>query len=61
MAIGTAVGLSAGYFGGVGLDYRISPNWTVGGEILAHRFDDFDDSGVDLDATTIGVTTGFRF
>ena len=50
-----------GYFGGVGLDYRISPNWTVGGEILAHRFDDFDDSGVDLDATTIGVTTGFRF
>lgn len=50
-----------GYFGGVGVDYALSEQWTVGGEVLFHRFDDFDDSGVDLDATTVKAKVSYRF
>jgi outer membrane immunogenic protein len=51
-----------GWYGGIGAEHRINGgNWTVGGEILTHRFDDFDDSGVDVDATTVGLNVGMRF
>jgi hypothetical protein len=36
-------------------------NWTVGGEVLLHRFDDFDGTGTDIDATTANVNVGLRF
>lgn len=50
-----------GAFGGVGVDYAINDRMTVGGEVLFHSFDDFDNTGVDLDATTATVRVGFRF
>jgi opacity protein-like surface antigen len=50
-----------GYFGGVGMDYAVAENWLIGGEILAHQFDDFDDTGIDLDATTIKARVAYRF
>jgi opacity protein-like surface antigen len=50
-----------GYFLGAGVDYAISDKWTAGGEILQHKFDDFDDSGVDIDATTVTARVGLRF
>ncbi len=50
-----------GYFVGAGLDYAVSDRWTVGGELMQHRFSDFDDSGVDLDATTIKAKVALRF
>ena len=50
-----------GYFGGVGVAYAVSDSWTVGGEVLLHRFDDFDGSGVDLEATTATVRASLRF
>jgi outer membrane immunogenic protein len=50
-----------GYFLGAGVDYAVSERWTVGGEVLQHKFDDFDDSGVDLDATTIKAKVAMRF
>lgn len=50
-----------GWFAGVGADYALSQNWTVGGEILAHKFDNFDGTGVDVDATTASVNASFRF
>lgn len=50
-----------GYFAGVGIDYAISDNFTVGGEYLMHKFDDFDGSGVDLDADTIKAKVSFTF
>jgi outer membrane immunogenic protein len=34
---------------------------TVGAELLEHRFDNFNGSGVDLDATTFNTRVGFRF
>jgi outer membrane immunogenic protein len=50
-----------GYFIGAGMDYAINDSWSVGGELLQHQFDDFDDSGVDLDATTIKAKVALRF
>lgn len=50
-----------GYFGGIGVTYLVNDRWTVGGEILLHQFDDFDGTGVDLDATTATLRTALRF
>ena len=50
-----------GYFVGVGMDYAVSDRFTVGGEYLMHKFDDFDGSGVDLDADTIKAKVSFTF
>ncbi|MDZ4135283.1 MAG: porin family protein [Paracoccaceae bacterium] len=50
-----------GYFLGVGLDYALTRNWVVGGELVKHKFDNFDNSGTDLDATTAKVKVSYRF
>ena len=50
-----------GYFLGAGMDYAVSDRWTVGGEVMQHKFDDFDGSGIDLDATTIKAKVAMRF
>ena len=50
-----------GFFLGAGVTYAITESWTVGGELLQHKFNDFDGSGVDLDATTVTARVGFRF
>jgi hypothetical protein len=60
----TVGGLSdsdTGWFGGVGADWLVNDRWTVGGEILTNRFDDFAGSGTDLEATTATLNIGFRF
>lgn len=46
---------------GLGFDYAVNDRWTVGGEVLEHKFDDFDASGVDLDATTIKAKVALQF
>lgn len=50
-----------GYFGGLGADYALSDKWSVGGEVLLHRFDNFDGTGVNLNATTATARASFRF
>ena len=51
----------SGAFGGVGVEYRISPSLRVGGEVLQHQFEDFNDTGVDIDATTASARVSFQF
>jgi outer membrane immunogenic protein len=51
----------SGYFAGIGADYALTSQWSVGGEVLAHRFDNFDSSGVDLKATTATLRASFKF
>lgn len=46
---------------GIGLDYAYTDNIRVGGEILQHEFDNFDSSGLDLEATTAAVRLSFEF
>ncbi len=50
-----------GWVLGAGATYAINDQWTLGGEVMTNRFDDFDGSGVDLDATTATLRLGFQF
>jgi opacity protein-like surface antigen len=50
-----------GWFIGAGMDVAINDSWSVGGEVLQHQFDNFDGTGVDLDATTLKAKVSLRF
>ena len=50
-----------GYFYGVGVDYAVTDNIYVGGEILQHQFDDFNDGGADIEAQTMSLRVGYSF
>lgn len=50
-----------GWLFGAGFDYAVNDRWTVGGEVLKHKFDDFDATGVDIDATTVKAKVALRF
>ena len=55
-------GLSdTGYFLGAGIDYAITDRWYLGGELLQHKFDNYDGTGVDLDATTVTARVSLKF
>jgi len=54
-------GDDTGIVGGLGVEYKVTEQFSVGGEYLAHRFDDFDDTGVDIDADTVSLRGSFRF
>lgn len=58
---GTGASSDWGWFAGAGAEYRVNQNLSVGGEALYHQFDDFDGSGVDLDATTFQARVTYRF
>lgn len=49
-----------GYFGGVGLDYKVTDQWTLGGEVLSNAFDNVNSAG-DLNATTATLRVGYQF
>lgn len=59
--LNTNIGDDTGIVGGLGVEYKVTEQFTVGGEYLAHRFDDFDGTGVDIDADTVSVRASFRF
>ncbi|MBY4891757.1 outer membrane beta-barrel protein [Rhodobacteraceae bacterium N5(2021)] len=50
-----------GYFFGAGVDYLVTDQIILGAEVLQHEFEDFDNSGLDISATTFGVSAAFRF
>jgi len=50
-----------GYFAGVGVDYKLTETVNLGAELLGHRFDDFDGTGVDLEAVTLQAKVAYRF
>jgi outer membrane immunogenic protein len=39
----------------------VNDRWTVGGEVLQHEFDDFDGSGIDVEATTVKAKVALQF
>ncbi len=59
--VGAASLSDDGWFAGLGADYALSDRLTVGAEVLTHKFDDFDASGIDLDATTAKARVNLRF
>ncbi len=50
-----------GYTVGAGIDYRLTRRWSVGGEVLFDRFDDFDDTGNDLEGTSLRARVSYNF
>ena len=50
-----------GYFYGAGVDYAFSDSITVGGEVLQHEFDNFEDTGADVDALTATLRVSYNF
>lgn len=57
----TAIGDDTGWVAGIGAEYRVYNNVTVGGEYLYHSFDDFAGSGSDLKGSTIAAKVNYRF
>ena len=55
------LGSDNGWFIGAGYEQIVAPNISVGGELLYHEFDDFNSSGVDVDATTLQLRVAYRF
>jgi outer membrane immunogenic protein len=46
---------------GLGYDWRVGDNWTVGGEYMYQSFDGIGSSGGDVDVNTIQVKASYRF
>ncbi len=57
----TSIGDDTGAFVGVGVAYQVTDRFTIGGELLEHRFDDIGGTGQDADATTFNLRGSFRF
>jgi opacity protein-like surface antigen len=55
------LGDDSGYLFGIGYDFPVSANMTVGAEVLNHQFDDYNDSDLDVDVTTIKARVSFSF
>ncbi len=50
-----------GWFLGAGVEHALNDKWSLGGEVLAHRFNDFDGTGADVDGTTAALRVNYRF
>jgi outer membrane immunogenic protein len=59
--VGGATLKDNGSFAGLGVSYAVSDQWSVGGEYLYHKFDNFDASGVDFDVQTIQAKVSYSF
>ncbi|EPX79646.1 outer membrane protein [Salipiger mucosus] len=54
-------GDSGGYYVGIGAEHFVTENVTVSGEVAYNKFDDFDDTDLEVDATTTTVGLNYRF
>ncbi len=54
------LGNEDGYFIGAGYERRLAPNFSLGGELIYHDFDNLN-ATTDVDATTVQVRGTFRF
>ncbi len=50
-----------GYFVGAGYEQMIGQNFTLGGEVLYHEFDNFNATTIDVEATTVQLRGTYRF
>jgi outer membrane immunogenic protein len=46
---------------GLGYDYRIGDNWTIGAEYMYHSFTNIGSDGGDVDVNTLQVKGSYRF
>ena len=58
----TSVGDETGPFAGIGVTYKVTERYTIGAELLEHRFDAVGGvAGADVDATTLTLRGSLRF
>ncbi len=57
----TSLGDANGALAGIGLEYALTDNFSVGGEYLLHRFKDIGSSSTDADIDTVSLRGAFRF
>ena len=50
-----------GFSLGIGADYALTRQWTVGGALEASRFNNFNGTGVRLEDTSLVLKVGYRF
>lgn len=55
------LGSDDGWVAGIGYEYRIQSDLSLGAELLYHQFDNYNGSGVDVDATTLQFRAAYRF
>ncbi|MEM1006333.1 MAG: porin family protein [Pseudomonadota bacterium] len=55
------LGSDDGWFIGAGYEQIVAPNVSISGELLYHQFDNFNSTGVDVDATTLQIRAAYRF
>ena len=55
------LGSDDGWFIGAGYEHVVTETVSVAGEFLYHEFNNFNGSGVDLDATTFQIRAAYRF
>ncbi len=49
------------YAVGFGYDWRVSDNWTIGGEYMYHNFDGQGATGGDVDLNTVHIKAAYHF
>lgn len=54
------LGYDTGYFIGAGYEHMLTDSISLGGEVLYHEFDNFQDTA-DVEATTFQVRANYRF
>lgn len=59
--LGPNTGHDNGYFAGIGADYALNNQWTVGGELVATKYNDFDNTGVDLNNSALLFKVNYNF
>ena len=57
----STVGDDDGLFIGAGYEHLVNQNFSIGGEVLYHQFDNFAGSTADIDVTTVQVRGTLRF
>ena len=50
-----------GYFIGAGYEHLLTENFSLGGEVLYHEFNNFNSTTTDVEATTVQLRGTFRF
>lgn len=50
-----------GWLAGLGVNYDLGNSFVLGGDVTYHEFDDFDDTGIDVDVTTFSARVSYRF
>lgn len=59
--VGTSLGDDDGGFYGVGVAWQVAPQAVLGLEVLEHEFSNINGTGIDADATSVGLRASFRF